>query len=121
MKSCLQEIPLPRVLRVKELQQIEHERLVNIPFGYIRIEVRRLDKSKEEFIDNLKMRPSQLEYRFIFFRIESIASRVYLRGYRAEEVGGKLCGRLSEREWQTSAARTMLITSGYTLSVMTPR
>ena len=41
----LEEIALSGVLRVKELEKIEHERLVNITLGYVGVEVRGLDES----------------------------------------------------------------------------
>ena len=90
MECSLEEIAFPWVLRIKEFEKIEHERLINVPFCEVRVKVRAFNKSKEKLVDNLEMRPGELEDRFVFLRIECVASGVDRRGYRAKEVDTKL-------------------------------
>ena len=90
MKCSLEEIALPWVLGVKELQKVEHEWLIDVPFREIRVKLRAFHKAKEKFVDNLKMRPSEFEDRFIFLWVECIPGGVDRRGYRAKEVDSKL-------------------------------
>lgn len=101
MKSCLQEIPLPRVLRVKELQQIEDKRLVDISLGEVGIEIRAFHESQEELVNDLEVRPGKLKYRFIFLRVVRITCWVNGWGYRAEEVAGKLSNTKDKKGTET--------------------
>ena len=124
MKRGLQEVTLPGVFRIEQLEQVEDEVLVNVALGKVRVELRAFDETQEEFVNDLKMRPCKLENRLILFRIKCVSRRVGLRGYRTEEIRCKL-GKL-----RTGSAghmklftrrRTMLTTSGYILSVITFR
>ena len=81
MKSCLQEIALARILRVKELQKVQYEGLIDVSFCQVRVEIWAFDESEEKFIDNLEVGPCQFKDRLVFFRIEGVADRVYRRGY----------------------------------------
>ena len=90
MKRGLQEVTLPGVFRIEQLEQVEDEVLVNVALGKVRVELRAFDETQEEFVNDLEMRPSEFEHRFIFFRVESVTGGVHGRGYRSEEVGGKL-------------------------------
>jgi hypothetical protein len=81
MKSRLQEIALARVLRIKELQEVQYEGLIDVSFGQVRVEIWAFDESEEKLIDNLKVRPCQFKDGLVFFRIKGVADRVYGRGY----------------------------------------
>jgi hypothetical protein len=90
MKCGLEKIALPWVLGVKELQKVEHEWVIDVPFCEIRVEVGAFNKSKEKLVDDLKMGPGEFEDRLVFLWIECVASGVDGRGYRAKEVDSKL-------------------------------
>jgi hypothetical protein len=90
VKSRLEKIALTRVFRVEELEEVEHKGLVDISLSEVRVEVWAFDEAKEEFVDDLEVRPGELEDGFVLFRIECVACWVDGRGYRAEEVGSKL-------------------------------
>ena len=90
MQRCLEEIALAGVLGIEEFEQVQDERLVDVPFGQVRIEIRTFDKAQEEFVDDLEVRPGKLKNGFIFFWIVSVACGVDRWGYGAEEVGSKL-------------------------------
>lgn len=94
MECSLEEIALPWVLGVKELKKVEDEWVIDVPFCEIRVEVRAFNKSKEKLVDNLKMRPGELEDRLVLLWIECVPGGVDGRGYRAKEVDSKL-GQLS--------------------------
>ena len=47
---------------------------------------------EKKFINYLEMWPCELENWFVLFWIEGITGWIDRRGYRAEEVGGKLYG-----------------------------
>lgn len=64
--------------------------MVDVPLSQIRIEIRAFDEAEEELVDDLEMRPGELENRLVLFRIKCVTRRIDGRGYRAEEVGGKL-------------------------------
>ena len=64
--------------------------LVDITFTNVGIEIRRLDKAKEELVNNLQMRPGKLQHRLVFFGVERVASRIDLRWDRSEQIRGKL-------------------------------
>ena len=81
MKSCLQEVALARILRIKELQEVQYEGLIDVSLCQVRVEIWAFDESEEKFVDNLKVRPCQFKDRLVFLRIEGVANRVYRRGY----------------------------------------
>lgn len=56
----LEEVPLPGVLRVEEIQQLEDELVVDVALGYWRLKVLRFEKAQKEFVDKLQMRPGRL-------------------------------------------------------------
>jgi hypothetical protein len=47
--------------------------MVDKLFGHVGIEVGRFDEAKEELVHDLKMRPCQLQYRFVLLWIESLS------------------------------------------------
>ena len=81
VKGGLEKVAFTRVFRVKELEKIEYERLVDVSLGEVRVEVWAFDEAEEEFVDDLEMRPGELEDGFVFFRVEGVACWVDGRGY----------------------------------------
>lgn len=90
VEGSLEEIAFTGVFRVKEFEEIEDKGLVNVSFGKICVKVGTLDKSEEEFIDNLKMGPCELEHRLVLFWVERVTCWVYGGRDRAEEICCKL-------------------------------
>jgi hypothetical protein len=81
VKGGLQKVTLAWVFRVKELEEVEDKRLIDVSLCEVGVEIWALHKAQEEFVDNLEMRPGQLEDWFVFLWIESIAGWVDGRGY----------------------------------------
>ena len=92
VQGRLEEITLARVFRVEEFEEVEHERLVDVSLGKVRVEIWAFDEAEEEFVDDLEVRPGEFEDGFVLFRVEGITCWIDRRGYRTEEVGGKLGG-----------------------------
>ena len=90
MECCLQEVALTRIFRIEQLQKIKHERLVDVTFGKVGVEVGTLDEAQKEFIDDLQVRPGKFEDRLVLFGVIRIARRIDRWGYRTEKVGCKL-------------------------------
>ena len=90
VQRCLEEVALARILGVEELKQVEHEGLLYVAFRRVGVEVWRLYEAEEKFINDLKMRPGELEYGLVFFWVKCVACWIDRRGYRAEEVCRKL-------------------------------
>lgn len=65
--------------------------LVDVPLGDVGVEIGAFDKPQEELVHDLKMRPSELKDRFVFFGIVGVSSRVNRRRDRSEQIGRKLC------------------------------
>ena len=65
---------------------LENETVVDVLFCDVRVEVLAFNETEEELINNLNVRPSDFEYRFIFFGIEGIALRIHRRRNGAEEI-----------------------------------
>lgn len=89
MQGGLEEVSLARVLRVKELQELQNETVVDISLRDVRVEVLAFDKAEEELVDDLNMRPCNLQHGLILLRIESLALGVHGRRDRAEQVLGE--------------------------------
>lgn len=89
MKSGLQKVAFPRIFRVKELEQIEDEWLIDVSLRHVSIKIWTFDESKEEFVNDLQVWPCQLKNGFVLFWVKGISSWVYGGRYRAKEVGGK--------------------------------
>jgi hypothetical protein len=77
-----------------------------VPFGDVGVEVGALDEAEEELVDDLEVRPRELEDRLVFLWVEKVAYGVYGRGDGAEEVGGKLAGRSRDTEGDRQQKRT---------------
>uniref|UniRef100_A0A182IZZ8 Uncharacterized protein n=1 Tax=Anopheles atroparvus TaxID=41427 RepID=A0A182IZZ8_ANOAO len=50
----LQEVPLPGVLRVEQLQQVQNEAVVDVALCHVRLEVRRLQEPQEQLVHELQ-------------------------------------------------------------------
>ena len=121
MQGGLEEVALSRVLAVEELEELEDKVVVDELFGDVGVEVWALDEAEEVLVDDLEMGPGELEHGLVLFGVEGISGRVDRRGYRAEEVGGKLRSVGDQLRFLAWMERTILTTSGYTVSVITPR
>ena len=75
VKSGLKEVALTRVFRVKKLQQLEHEAMVDVCLGDVGVKVLALDEAKEELINDLNMWPGNLEDRLVLLRIKGLVGR----------------------------------------------
>jgi hypothetical protein len=70
---------------------VQHETVVYIRFGDVCVEILTFDKSEEEFVDNLDMRPCYLQHGLVLFWVERFALRVHRRWDGSEQV---LCKHL---------------------------
>jgi hypothetical protein len=117
VEGRLEEIPFPRILAIEQLQQlqaptlyisldrrrtltphtlathVQDKRLIDILLADIGAKIRVLHEPEEELVDDLQVRPSEFEYGFILFRIESIAGWVDLGRDRTEQVGRELASQ----------------------------
>jgi hypothetical protein len=102
VKSCLQEVALTRVLRVEQLQQLQHKLLVDKLLADVDVEVGALNKAQEELVHDLEVGPGKFKYRLILLRVERVTSRIDLRRDTAEQVGRELKKKESvERQRQS--------------------
>jgi len=99
VEGGLQEIAFSWILRIEEFQEVQNKELIDIPLGNVRVEVRTFDKPQEELVDDLEVRPSELQDGFILFRVKCIAGRIHGRGYRTEEVGSELGCHVRHDGW----------------------
>ena len=76
--------------------------MVDIPLGNIRVEIRAFDEPQEELVDDLEVRPGELQDRFVFFGVKCVAGRIYRRGYRTKKVGSELGRRFRLDGWGRS-------------------
>mmetsp|Transcript_36934 Transcript_36934/g.82122 ORF Transcript_36934/g.82122 Transcript_36934/m.82122 type:complete len:213 (+) Transcript_36934:1576-2214(+) len=60
MQNGLQVVPLPWVLRIKQLKQLEHECLVDVLLSYLGVCIVGYHIPQEELVYNLKMRPCRV-------------------------------------------------------------
>lgn len=60
--------------------------MVNILLSNVRIEVLALNEAQEEFVDDLNVGPSDLEYWLIFLWVECLALRIHGRRDWAEQI-----------------------------------
>lgn len=63
--------------------------MINVSLGEIGVKIWALDEAEEKFIDNLEMRPGELQDRLVFLGVKCITGGVDRRGYRTEEVDSK--------------------------------
>jgi hypothetical protein len=57
VEGGLEEVPLPRVLRIEKFQEVQNEGLVDVSLGQVGVEVWALNEPKEEFVDDLQVGP----------------------------------------------------------------
>lgn len=92
MQHRLQEVTLTRVLRVEQIEQLQHKIVIDVPLCHVWLKVRRLKEPQVEFVHELQVRPGGLQRRFVLLGIEFGTVRIRGRRQRPEEVGGKLFG-----------------------------
>lgn len=118
----LEKVALARVLAVEELEQLwgesafrcerceqwqkshlEDKLLVDVPLGDVGVEVGALDEPQEELVDDLEVRPRELEHGLVLLGVVRVAGRVHRRRDRAEQVRRELvrasvsCGARADR------------------------
>lgn len=76
MQRRLQQVSLPGVLRVEQVQEVEHELLVDEALGHVRLEVGRLEDTQEQVVDELQVGPGRLQRGLIFLGVEFGTVRV---------------------------------------------
>ena len=111
MEGGFQKVPLARVFRIDEFENVEDKRLVDVSFRKVGVEIGTLEESEEEFVHDLEMGPGQLEDWLVFFRVKGVSARVNTRGDGAEKIGGEL-GSWSVKLEGYSIGLTILTTSG---------
>ena len=72
VENGLEIVPLPGILAVEQLHELEAEALIDILFGRLGIDLGTDDEAEEELIRNLQMRPSGLQHRFVLLGIKVI-------------------------------------------------
>mmetsp|Transcript_30544 Transcript_30544/g.73209 ORF Transcript_30544/g.73209 Transcript_30544/m.73209 type:complete len:292 (-) Transcript_30544:350-1225(-) len=87
VKDGLQIVTLSWILRIEEIQELEHEGVVNEPFRDLRVHVIGYHKPKEELVHNLQVRPGGLEGWLILLVIEQCIGILVHRRQGAENVG----------------------------------
>ena len=102
VKGGLQKIAFSWILRIEEFQEVQDKKLIDIPLGNVRAEIGTFDKPQEELVNDLEMRPCELQDGFVLFGIKCIASRIHGRGYRTEEVGSELVREVRHDGWLLS-------------------
>lgn len=70
MENGFQKITFSRILRVEELQQLQHELLIDHTFTDGGLKVGALEKPQEKFVDQLQVRPTRFQRRIVFLRVE---------------------------------------------------
>lgn len=109
MQSCLEKITFPRILRIKEIQQLEksvsfdlsslrddlnytylkHKLVVDVRFRDVGVEILTLDESQEEFIHDLNVRPGDFQDRLVFLGVKRFALWCHWRRDGSKQVLGK--------------------------------
>ena len=92
------DLPLPsRLLQRRPESEEERnethlkdERLIDVLLRRVHVEVRALNEPKKELVDDLKMRPRELQDGLVLLGVEGVSCRVDLRRDGSEEVGGEL-------------------------------
>ena len=84
MERCFQEVALPRILTIKEFEERQDKGLVDVALRDVGNKVGTLDEAQEELVDDLEMGPGELKNWFVFLRVKSVASRIYLGRYRTK-------------------------------------
>ena len=69
---------------------MQDKRLIDVFFTDIGTEIRVLDEPEEKLVHDLQVRPRELEYGFVLFRVKGVPGRVDLGRDRAEQVGREL-------------------------------
>lgn len=80
----------PRQAEREHETHLEDELLVNVSLRNVGVEVGALDEAQEEFVDDLEMRPGELEDRLVLLGVVRVACGVDGGRDGTEEVGGEL-------------------------------
>lgn len=70
MQHRLEEVALARILRVEELQQLQHKLLVNHALADRRLKVAALEEAQEELVHQIQVRPARLQGRVVLLRVK---------------------------------------------------
>lgn len=84
VQSRFKEVPFPWILRIEQLQKLQHKLLIYVAFRYGRLEVLRLQQPQEELVNELQVRPGCLQRRLVLLGIELGAIGIRRRRQRAE-------------------------------------
>ena len=76
MQNSFEEISLPRVLAIEQVQQLHEKLLIYILFGGVGLKVGRLEKPKKKLVDNLQVRPGGLQIGLVLLGVELGACRI---------------------------------------------
>lgn len=115
VEGGLEQVALARVLRVEQVEQVEHEAVVDVALGDVRLEVGRLEDAQEQLVDELQVGPGRLQGGLVLLGIELGPVRIGGRRQGAEHVHGELQNKTSfDRAARSngSECRTMLTISG---------
>ncbi len=67
---CLEEVTLPRVLTVKEFEQLEDKLMINVALGDAWLKFTGFENMEEKFVHKEEVWPSGIEDRVIFLRVK---------------------------------------------------
>ena len=85
-RSCcgISDQPSQRRTACNESAHLKYELGINVALGNVCVEVWTLDEAQKEFVDDLQVRPSELENRLVLFRVIRIARRIHRRRNSSE-------------------------------------
>mmetsp|Transcript_50543 Transcript_50543/g.110589 ORF Transcript_50543/g.110589 Transcript_50543/m.110589 type:complete len:292 (+) Transcript_50543:505-1380(+) len=86
VEDGLQVVTLSWILRIKQIQELEHEGVVDKPLGDLWVHVIGYHKPKEELVDDLQVGPGSLQRWFILLIIEQCIGILVYRRQGAENV-----------------------------------
>lgn len=90
VQGRLEEVPLPRVFRVEEIEQLQDELVIDVSLGDRRLKIRRLEQTQKELVDKLQVRPGNLQRRLVFLGVKLCAIGIRRRRQSPEQVYGEL-------------------------------
>ena len=72
MQDCFEVVPLPRILRVKELEELDDKLLRNVFCHHLIRDNVRHHEFQEQLVDELEMRPCLLKMGFVLIWISQL-------------------------------------------------